>query len=67
MDENVVLVSPQSYQVLRISDYFPIVKEEQLYYQIEDATRVTVVNMSKQDNKYSRENLRRYTDLTNVP
>jgi len=67
VDENVVLVSPQSYQVLRISDYFPIVKEEQLYYQIEDATRVTVVNMSKQDNKYSRENLRRYTDLTNVP
>jgi hypothetical protein len=66
VDEKIVLLGAQSYQVYRITDYFPITAEK-LCYPIENPSAATILNLSSPQNLYSRANLRRFADLSKVP
>ena len=66
VDDKIVLLGAQSYQVYRITDYFPITAEK-LCYPIENPSTATILNLSSPQNLYSRANLRRFADLSKVP
>jgi hypothetical protein len=66
VDDKIFLLSAQSYQVYRITDYFPLAAEK-LSYPIQHPSTATILNLSSPHNLYSRANLRRFADLSKVP